>query len=134
VLHQPAPGVLGAHAGETLQPAPRLLLRPGHLLEAGPELPVAFVQLLHAPLEGALALVQQVELAVQRLGALHQTPLEPLGLVPPPRLLPLPGLPEADRLLLALELPGAPEVVGLLARGGEDPGGLVLRGGLLALA
>ncbi|MBW3535221.1 MAG: protein kinase [Gemmatimonadetes bacterium] len=120
-------------ARQRLEPGPGLGVGLLHLLYARGQVLFPVVQVLAALLLVRFALVEDVEFAVQRLGALHQTSLQPLRLLALAVLLGLPRLPEAHHLLLALELALASEALGFLPGTLEDEGGFVLGGRAFAL-
>ncbi len=131
--HQLPARLVGAEAGERLQ----LLL---YLGEAPAQLGGALLHrlLARAGLAGALILrlrllVEQQELAVERLLPLLDPPLRPLDFVTPPRLLALPLLLRPEPFLLASQDAGLADVLRVLLRGGEDAAALLL-GGFASLA
>ena len=127
-------GLLGAHPGQALESLPRLFHEAVDLGDAPAQVGLATFHFLGAPLLRELALVQRIELAVERLGALDQSSLESLRFLAALGLFLLPGVAEAHRLLFALEFPGAPDILGLIPGTLPYRRGVVLGGGLVALA
>src|SRR5690606_3387795 len=114
-LHEPLDRFLRAHAGERLQARAGLLLQPRRCLVARLQLGRPRVQRALPLRQLALLRIQQVVLPVERTATLLDPLLGPLEVLAPPRLLALPLLARAVRLLSALELGLALETLRLRA-------------------
>ena len=132
VVHQLAARLVGAEAGERLQPVLHLGEARAQLLLAGLHPLLAARERLGALVLLLLLLVEDGELAVQRLLALLQPPLEALDVFAAAALLALPLLAGADRLFAPLEHLGLALPLGLFLGPGADAGGHVFGRGARA--